>query len=85
MQVVAGVSGSGLVMLPNCLFLDIMGCHCHCYSFCLFLMPSILFGRPAATEFPYGFTFVTFALHGCFAGILLGLKEFHVLLLVLFS
>jgi len=44
MQVVAGVSSSGPVMLPNCLFLDVMGYHCHCYSLCLFSMPPPVLG-----------------------------------------
>ena len=72
MQVAAGVSSSGLVM----------GCHCHCCSFCLLPMPTLLFGRHAATEFPSGFNFVTSTFPGCFAGMLLGLKELFVLPLI---
>jgi len=44
MQVATGISGSGLAMLPNCLFMDVMGCHCHCCSLCLFSMPSHVLG-----------------------------------------
>uniref|UniRef100_B9I162 Uncharacterized protein n=1 Tax=Populus trichocarpa TaxID=3694 RepID=B9I162_POPTR len=65
MQVVAGVSGSGLAMLLNCLFLDVMGCHYHYYSLCLFTMPPLLFGRHAATECPSRVNSVTFALPSC--------------------
>jgi len=66
MQVAAGVSSYGLVM----------GCHCHCCSFCLLPMPTLLFGRHVATEFPSGFNFVTSTFPGCFAGMLLGLRSF---------
>jgi hypothetical protein len=83
MQVVAGVSGSGLAMLLNCLFLDVMGCHYHYYSLCLFTMSPLLFGRHAATECPSRVNSVTFALPSC-SCMLLGLKELHVLLLVMF-
>jgi len=59
-------------MLPNCLFLDVMGCHFHCCSFCLVSVPPLLFGRHATSECLSGSSFVTFALLGYFAGMLLG-------------
>jgi len=45
-------------------------------------MPTLLFGRHVATEFPSGFNFVTSTFPGCFAGMLLGLKELFVLPLI---
>jgi hypothetical protein len=42
-------------------------------------VPPLLFGRHASSECPFGSTFVTFALPGYFAGMLLNLKELYVL------
>jgi hypothetical protein len=50
--------------------------------FACFQMPTLLFGRHAAIEFLSGFNFVTSAFPGCFAGMLLGLKELLVLPLI---